>query len=150
MADLDLSALERLAAHLPLTYRSRDYDDWGYVRDAAGKVFCVLFYSRDEDTLAAHRRDKTDPALPMATDLIAAVNALPALIRRIRDGERREAVMVEALHDANKMLCRAHARIHGLPRTTDTLLAREIENHRAKFKDEYARAALAARKDGGT
>ena len=122
--DLDLSELERLAAEA---------------------TAALAAYYADPSIAASSRVSRTKAAASRA-----AGRALPALLRRIRASERREAEMREALHDANKMLCRAHARIHGLPRTTDTLLAREIENHRAKFKDEYARAALAARKDGGT
>lgn len=62
--------------------------------------------------------------------------------REVESQSAEIARLREALRDANRTLCRAHGRIHCLPRTSDTDLANAIETHRAKYADAYKSAAL--------
>jgi len=55
----------------------------------------------------------------------------------------------EALEDGYKMLAQAFNRIHALPRSSDTALAEQIGQTRARIETALARATLAQPADGG-
>ena len=63
--------------------------------------------------------------------------------------EAEAKALREALEDGYKMLARAFNRIHALPRSSDTALAEQICQTRARIETALARATLAQPADGG-
>lgn len=101
---LNLDELERLlkkAPARPWLYRPDKYDDWGFIRGGERMIggFPVVALGRsgglpgDHDE---HRRAGTDPYGPTAELIVAAVNALPALIARIRQLEAPDHAAIAA------------------------------------------------------
>lgn len=71
---------------LPLAYRPHEFDDWGYIRDAAGKFVAV---AREPDfttfkQMDAHRKSGTDPAEKVGRAIVLAVNNHNALLEIAR------------------------------------------------------------------
>lgn len=62
---------------LPLKYRPRDFDDWGFIRDANDRLVAVVRFDPrlTEEDLEAHRSSKTDPARAVGELIVRAVNA---------------------------------------------------------------------------
>ncbi len=61
-----------------LSYRTKEFDDWGVVRDSeTGKMFCLLRVLGGIEEQDKHRADKTDPCEPMAVELIKRWNSRP-------------------------------------------------------------------------
>ena len=91
----ELRKLLASATANPWEYRPYEHDDWGYIRGpevewSIGPVKPVVAISREGDTESdhnAHRRNKTDPYEPNGRLIVAAVNALPALLDRIAELE---------------------------------------------------------------
>lgn len=69
----------------PWHYRPNKFDDWGFVRAASGDLVARASSGRyeTEEELAAHRRNKTDPAEANAR----AIAALPDIIARLTKAE---------------------------------------------------------------
>lgn len=67
---------------LPLAARSQEHDDWGYIRDANGRLVAVARYDRDlsEDDLNEFRRRKEDPSSPAVKLIVGRVNAHDELL----------------------------------------------------------------------
>ena len=69
---------------------------------------------------------------------------LSAETARADKAEAEAKALREALEDGYKMLARAFNRIHALPRSSDTALAEQICQTRARIETALARAAIAA------
>lgn len=71
---------------LPLEYMPLEFDDWGYVRDAEGKIFAVAKYDTDESpkSLSNHRFNKTDPCAKKGAFIVRACNAHYELVAALQ------------------------------------------------------------------
>jgi hypothetical protein len=61
-------------APTPWLIKPLSYDDWGWVRDANGRLACLARGADDKDP-DQHRRDKTDPYQANAAFIVEAVNS---------------------------------------------------------------------------
>lgn len=56
-------------------HHARDLcDDWGYIRDEAGKLIITVPVTVAHDEWAEHRRNNTDPTQPIVDAILAALN----------------------------------------------------------------------------
>lgn len=55
---------------MKLLYRPFDFDDWGMIRTEDGKLFAVVRRPADDEELAKHRKNGTDPYEDMARRLM--------------------------------------------------------------------------------
>ncbi len=55
-----LRSLLDKASPAPWSYRPNEFDDWGFIRDANGKLVCIARTGEDYNA-DEHRRNKTDP-----------------------------------------------------------------------------------------
>jgi len=120
------------------------------------------------DTLAAHvtalttqleaeRAKWADAALQHANNILAKLDTIADLHARLSaetaradKAEAEAKALREALEDGYKMLAQAFNRIHALPRSSDTALAEQIGQTRARIETALARATLAQpAADGG-
>lgn len=107
-----LKGLLANASPLPWAYRPFEHDDWGYIRGPEkdgdiGRYRPIVARAHDSEVPYEdhdkHRAAKTDPYGPNAELIVAAVNALPGLLRALQTPASpfpREEVRAEALEEA--------------------------------------------------
>lgn len=69
--------------NLPWVYRPREFDDWGWIRDAAGDLAACARGEKGGKTHDEHRTDKTDPYGEYAALIVKAVNSHEHLIKAL-------------------------------------------------------------------
>lgn len=67
-------------APMPWAYRPREFDDWGWIRDASGETVGRAFGPLDDDEANRQRAAKTDPWEASARRIVQCVNAHGELI----------------------------------------------------------------------
>lgn len=73
-----------MAEHnLPWAYQPREFDDWGWIRDAAGDLAVIARGDKGDKSHDQHRRDKTDPYGDYAAFVLKAVNNHEALVKAL-------------------------------------------------------------------
>lgn len=69
------SVLRRVRPWVGNLHHAREpCDDWGFIRDEAGKLIIAVPVTVPHDTWAEHRRNKTDPTQPIIDAILAALN----------------------------------------------------------------------------
>lgn len=66
--------------NLPWVYRPREFDDWGWIRDASGDLAACARGEKGGKTHDEHRVAKTDPYGDYAALIVKAVNSHDALV----------------------------------------------------------------------
>jgi len=110
----DLSKLRELleaGTSAPWSYRPEEHDDWGFIRGPSRQYSFgignpVVAIARDggsDSDHDEHRRNKTDPYEPNGRLIVAAVNALPHLISRVRSAEAERDALREALESIERL-----------------------------------------------
>jgi hypothetical protein len=51
-----------------------EFADWGRIRDEEGKLIAIVKFDCDDETLARHRREGTDPSQPMVDAILNLLN----------------------------------------------------------------------------
>lgn len=88
-----------MAEHnLPWAYRPHEFDDWGWIRDAAGNLAACARGEKDDKSHDAHRADKTDPYGENAALIVRAVNNHEALVETLQEAR----LQIEYLHERFK------------------------------------------------
>lgn len=62
---------------IPLSYRPREHDDWGTIRDADGHPFLNVCWRMlwDDEALNVHRHNRTDPCEAVGRKVVEILNA---------------------------------------------------------------------------
>ncbi len=69
---------------LPLKKDDSKYSDWGWIRDADGKMIAVASLPMGVD-MEKHRREKTDPTQERVDYIIRAVNCRDELVEALEE-----------------------------------------------------------------
>lgn len=91
----------------PWLYRPREHDDWGFIRGPEDELVAIATWRpyHNEDSLSAHRKNKTDPALPNAAFIVTACNshadlvkALEEITQRANESGTGEMGLIDTIH----------------------------------------------------
>jgi hypothetical protein len=86
-----------------LQYRPHEFDDWGMIRAADGRLFATVRRPLGEEEATQHRVARTDPFEPLARALMTGLALSPIDPAAIRAEARREALEeAAALMEAGK------------------------------------------------
>jgi len=125
----------------PMTHPSPEAVDG----KTAAAIRCLLRYANGEPD-----SDIGGTEIQIVLRALAALTTrLSAETARADKAEAEAKALREALEDGYKMLAQAFSRIHALPRSSDTALAEQIGQTRARIETALARATLAQPADGG-
>jgi len=69
---------------LPWAYRPREFDDWGFIRDATGSLAACARGDKGVRSHDGHRAAGTDPYGEYAAFIVKAVNSHDALVGHLR------------------------------------------------------------------
>jgi hypothetical protein len=73
----------------PWTYRTQEYDDWGFIRGPKGSdgfaPVAAIARGETSETRDAHRKAGTDPYGPNASFIVKAVNNHEALVKALTE-----------------------------------------------------------------
>lgn len=71
--------------NLPWAYRPREFDDWGFIRDASGDLAACARGDKGRRSHDGHRAAGTDPYGDYAAFIVQAVNNHDALVQALRE-----------------------------------------------------------------